>query len=524
MANGFQLKSYNDQTATYLTPAGEKTISRLELGPEFQQEIAARESATVPDIGPTVGDAVSKVGDAANQVYQWGKDFSLAPTSDLATPTPPATPLTVTKSANQEQLAVAPQTIQPVTEQTSASRMFGAPNGQRLESALQQRMTDVGEAKAKTQDEIAVNQALVAQSYQDMASMAEAEKARQQQAAERRAKAMVVEEKKQQTLEDDFKKADIKSYWANKSTGETIGLAIAQAMGAFGASLAKTPNFAAQIIDNAIQQDLNVQRANVDKKRGNVEIGRGALARAAKVYDDEESRYQAAYATSLSGAESQIKGFIASAKTAEAKGAGEEILAQVGLAKAERNKAVFEAQQRAAAANQSKALERYKRESPVVDARALDEKELGNVVIVGGQAYLTRDDMQARKIREGVPSLESLTNDIDTVVSYMNETNPMSRLADSTAKTDRYGAVQSKALGIKMKLKDAWNLGVLSDQEYKRMDAAVPDPTDMFVGSSMGRFGTLREETTRALNRNKQGLQKVSNLPGLRPTVQVQAR
>lgn len=69
-----------------------------------------------------------------------------------------------------------------------------------------------------------------------------------------------------QTLGQEIEGAQYKSFWAKASTPQKIGASIAVALGALGAGMARTPNFALDIINKAIDDDFRSWQANLDAK------------------------------------------------------------------------------------------------------------------------------------------------------------------------------------------------------------------------------------------------------------------
>jgi len=67
-------------------------------------------------------------------------------------------------------------------------------------------------------------------------------------------------------LSEQIASTPVESYWARRSTPQKIGAAIAVGLGALGASLAQGPNYALDIINKAIDDDLKIQQANIDNK------------------------------------------------------------------------------------------------------------------------------------------------------------------------------------------------------------------------------------------------------------------
>lgn len=65
-------------------------------------------------------------------------------------------------------------------------------------------------------------------------------------------------------------KVDPDKFWKDKSTGTKLAAAIFQALGAYGAAITHSPNFAMQIMDNAVQQNIDAQVKNIEKQKGDL--------------------------------------------------------------------------------------------------------------------------------------------------------------------------------------------------------------------------------------------------------------
>lgn len=61
-------------------------------------------------------------------------------------------------------------------------------------------------------------------------------------------------------------KIDPDRYWASQSTGQKIGAGISLILGGLGAGLTHGPNLALQVIDKAIDRDIEAQKMNLGKK------------------------------------------------------------------------------------------------------------------------------------------------------------------------------------------------------------------------------------------------------------------
>lgn len=78
-------------------------------------------------------------------------------------------------------------------------------------------------------------------------------------------------------------KVDQGHFFASRSTGQQIALVIGAALGALGSSLTNTPNYALQMIQGAMADDMQAQQANLANKRASADT---ALKRALNATGD----------------------------------------------------------------------------------------------------------------------------------------------------------------------------------------------------------------------------------------------
>jgi hypothetical protein len=131
----------------------------------------------------------------------------------------------------------------------------------------------------------------------------------------------------QQTLQET-NAMKIDDYWADKSTGTKVLAAIAVGLGAFAREQRGGSNTAMQIINDAIQRDLVVQKANLAKGRVRLEDMRGGYALIRQQFDDEILADQIYYAGALDQVQGKIDTLMANAKTDEMLNAGHTLSAQ----------------------------------------------------------------------------------------------------------------------------------------------------------------------------------------------------
>lgn len=87
-----------------------------------------------------------------------------------------------------------------------------------------------------------------------------------------------------------------KDYWADKSSAARVGSALAVALGALGASLTKTPNFALQILDKKMDDDHRSQVERLQQLKDDEVMARTGIA------DAREARASALAALNIKGA------------------------------------------------------------------------------------------------------------------------------------------------------------------------------------------------------------------------------
>lgn len=107
-----------------------------------------------------------------------------------------------------------------------------------------------------------------------------AEKQRQEQVdfEKHRGEALDAQFKAYQSAADEVAKVnttiDPNKFWASKATGSRIFAALGAAMGAMGAALTGGPNYALEIINKAVNDDIDAQKSMVDLqlKKGNEKV------------------------------------------------------------------------------------------------------------------------------------------------------------------------------------------------------------------------------------------------------------
>jgi len=118
-------------------------------------------------------------------------------------------------------------------------------------------------------------------------------------------KFLTEQEARRDALSNDAKKAG-EAYGWKPSTGTRIAYGIAAALGAFGASLGHGQNAALEIINSAINRDLDSQKQAIEAKKGKVSDMDTALAQAYRRFGNMDQAMAAARSVKLQQVDEQI--------------------------------------------------------------------------------------------------------------------------------------------------------------------------------------------------------------------------
>lgn len=130
-------------------------------------------------------------------------------------------------------------------------------------------------------------------------------------------------------------KVDPNNYWANSSTGAKIMAALGVVLGAMGSKATGGRNVALDIINNAIDRDMEAQKIQLDKMGRRASMMENEYAMARNHFSDTISQDLAARKTLLEKAQMQIEAELSKTDQARARAAGQDLLGQLELQKAD---------------------------------------------------------------------------------------------------------------------------------------------------------------------------------------------
>lgn len=351
---------------------------------------------------------------------------------------------------------------EPIAEQTVAAREPSAvqpdlvPETAKIEKQAQKAAEEGYTEGARQQGAI---QGMLAQQQAAFERMqqvqAEREKVRQEQ--------MV----KSQEAMADLSKYEPKDFWADKSTGAKIAAGLAMALGAYSSAMTGGPNTAKQIIDDAINRDISLQ-----KERYNRAKERGAMIKSA--YADQLAILGDKEAAELGMMNYAYKSIDQKLGIMQAQTQNE--LTRANIAKTRQE------MQMAMDANEQKKVER------------LVQQKLAQGLATGEEINpeLLPKDQRERFVRDpefgGLARTEQAANKVsESLIEYRNAKDLLTTLKE-IAKTpgkslspQLTARAETAAAALKGKLRGPIvGPGAVSESEWKLLDAIVKNPTDFF--------------------------------------------
>ena len=220
-------------------------------------------------------------------------------------------------------------------------------------------------------------------------------------------------------------KFDPDRYWKNKSTGATVTAAIAMAVGQYveGMTDGKIPNRAAQMINQAIERDIEAQKLQYAAAKDKADIGGQLYALARQQGLDDLSARNMSYAMSLSLINTQLEKTKLNIENTKAQAALAQTQAALQQAAQDRMDKVTELKARKLEEGFSpneigRLLETGKYKAEQITPSVLNKEAAGRWVDGAG---LTRTAKQAQDINEVLPVYTSAFRVIDTAAKKLDD-------------------------------------------------------------------------------------------------------
>lgn len=378
-----------------------------------------------------------------------GQPTGTAPPPEWHAPLLPADPLQPQAQApqNAEGPTVAPDSQGP--QPYAMPGMEEMAQGLKTQAGAQQQMANAQQdAIRQNQQQMAVHEA----QYQDSLKRVEGEQA-----------------VFQKQLQDG--KIDPRRFFHNQNTGQRVGTAIAMILGGIGAGLSHGPNLAMQMIDKAVDQDIESQKSELGKTQNLLGLNMQKYHNLQTAEAATRLHYNTVLGMQLQAAQSKATNGIAQGAL------------QMKLGELKHNDALYR-QQIALQGVKTAQLGGAGGEGgiPVGQEPSImltDPKYQERRVVVNGKAYLANDKEEAEKLRR----TESIAGPVVSSIQQLNQLahDPMTKLAGSESNNRAHAIIGQVAV----QLPQLSGLTRINEVEIKHLLDSISDPTrlDQAMGS-----------------------------------------
>lgn len=387
----------------------------------------------------------------AQELSQYGGDSTalqqliapaFEPAPEVATripmPQAPVAPQAIEASGKvQKQPDLVPE-VQKFEKQAQEAAVEGYKEGSRQQGAIQ-GMMDQKQAAFERMQQV----------------QAEREKVRREQMVE------------SQKANEELMKYEPKDFWADKSTGSKIAAGLAMALGAYASAMTGGPNTAMQIIDNAINRDLALQ-----KERYNRAKERGAMIKSA--YADQLAILGDKEAAELGMLNYAYKNIDQKLSIMQQQTQNELTRANIAKTRQEMQLAID--------ANEQKKIEKLVQmkmaqgltKGEQINPELLPKEQRERFVQDPEYGGLARNEQGANKVSEALIEYRNAKDLLGTLQQIAKtpgkSLSPQLRAQAETAAAALKGKLRGPIVGP----------GAVSETEWKLLDGIVKNPTDFF--------------------------------------------
>ena len=317
------------------------------------------------------------------------------------------------------------------------------------------------------------------------------------------------------TLEYKNAELDTGRIWKKKGTGSRILAAIAAGLGAYASAMSGTKNFALDIINNAISDDIEAQKTEIALKGGVITEQRNLLSDLRRKGMSDNEAENAARVIMLSKVQMMLQEKVAKSKVKSIKREGALLQEQLSTKKemdletlrlsVTSKKVITEkitqkadpavtlsnarelAKQKALGSAEGKSLAKQTVALSDAEKRALSVDGYLGLAPTVEEAKLARD--ASKKMTEGIAALDNLVAMRD---EHGFETDWFGMIPDADRESAKTDAILFLGM-IKNKL--FMDLGVLQEADVKLLAKAVPqDPLGVFrEGPTLAQYQTIRD-------------------------------
>lgn len=292
--------------------------------------------------------------------------------------------------------------------------------------------------------------------------------------------------------------------WRDKTESDKSSLALMIGLGAIGAGLTGGPNYALNIVEKAIDRDIDAQKAALDKGFNSVKFQESLLGQIYNRFNNLSLAESMVRRLKMDDIEAKLGVVAAKSAGPLAANQAQKMLADIQMKKAALNQQI-----------QSGVLQ-WQREqalmkgymqgaiNPMLAEKYLDKKDAGELYVIrhdGQGAFYAQDKESAQAIRQSIKTYEEINEDLDTLEGIL-EKEPVSarmKVGDwlKTGAAAHANAIISK---LKMRVKDKFKLGAMNESDYAITNSMLPNLGNWF-DTNKRIMDDIRDENRRAINR-----------------------
>ncbi len=338
--------------------------------------------------------------------------------------------------------------LTPAQAAAGAVTAMGLDHGLNLEEAAVAEASKVGQAKASEQS-----------AYLDRTAADNERRVKTQEANEIERQRQVTakaQDLEAATAELATQKIDPKHYWADKTTGDKVVAGIGLFLGAIGAGQTDGVNLAVRTMQQAIDKDVEIQKANYEIKKDSLQAKAGLYSKMVDRFKDTRAAEDATRIAYLDNAKLQVEAIGARHGSAETKAKASMLVSQIEQKK-DLLKASF--------------ITQFQKMTPVdetTNPETLDKDKRERFVPGYGLALSDKD---ATVMKTAVGETKGSKDALNSLLAIANTpgaaSNPAMRARADSEAAMLQGLLRTQVLGP----------GTVNDAERAMLESLVANPT-----------------------------------------------
>jgi len=301
--------------------------------------------------------------------------------------------------------------------------------------------------------------------------------------------------KEREQLRDDLKtkKVDPDRYFSEKSTAAQIGLVVSAAIGGFGAAMLGQNNPALGIIQDAIDKDIDAQKAEIELAKQGIVEADNEMAKMIQLYGSPEQAEANLRVAQMQAVEEKARAFALESQS-------EQAMANFEVFKAELDRGMADTLQQWDDRTQGMVVEQWQHQparaggyaapdlEKVAKALATQRKIKENLVHLGLNPELSDQYVPGYGIirsRRGYEGVLEFEQDFNKVMMAANESEKLVRDSNWSRGAGAFGFgtdeyQRARILEARMRIGEAKSYGgVMTDNDYETAGKTQPNLTAM---------------------------------------------